>query len=135
MPSIDETAGGASVVGPFSPTRVWVMIHLNCPNCGRRGIVPDTKLYTRLHCSKCDVVFHVEHNGQVLLGEPGGKRKPKAGDPDQPLTVGEEDEEETLAPSELIERMPTPILVTLVVFLLMALAWGVRAYWYSEGGS
>lgn len=110
------------------------MIHLNCPNCGRRGIVPNSKIYTRLHCSKCDAVFHVEHNGQVQLGEPGGRSKQKLGDPDQPLTPTET-EEEGFTAVDFVERMPTGILVGLAVFVVVALAWAIRAYLLSGKGS
>ena len=134
-PNKNEAAGGTCIVGAIGALDTGrVMIHLNCPNCGRRGIVPNSKIYTRLHCSKCDAVFHVEHNGQVQLGEPGGKSKRKLGDPDQPLTPTET-EEEGFTAADFVERMPTGILVGLVVFVLAALAWAIRAYLVSGKAS
>lgn len=70
--------------GPASrPSRtvgVSVVIPMSCPNCGRHGNVPNDRLNTRLHCKKCDAVFHLDLSGKVVLGEPGGtgKNKPKA---------------------------------------------------------
>lgn len=109
------------------------MIHLNCPNCGRRGIVPDTKIYTRLHCSKCDVVFHVEHDGRVVLGEPGSARKAKLGDPDKPLAPTAEPE--SVQPSDLLDRMPAPILFGLLAFIALALIWAFRGMLWPGTGS
>jgi hypothetical protein len=46
------------------------MIEMACPSCGRAGQVPKEKLYTRLVCRKCHVVFHVDSQGRPVLGEP-----------------------------------------------------------------
>jgi hypothetical protein len=46
------------------------MIEMACPSCGRAGQVPKEKLYTRLVCRKCHVVFHVDGQGRPVLGEP-----------------------------------------------------------------
>jgi hypothetical protein len=46
------------------------MIEMACPSCGRAGQVPKEKLYTRLVCRKCHVVFHVDSTGRPVLGEP-----------------------------------------------------------------
>jgi hypothetical protein len=51
------------------------MIPMACPNCGRRGNVPVDRLNSRLHCKKCDAVFHLDSSGRVVLGEPGGKTR------------------------------------------------------------
>lgn len=47
------------------------MIPMVCPNCGRRGSVPPDKLNARLHCKKCDTIFHMDVSGHIVLGEPG----------------------------------------------------------------
>jgi hypothetical protein len=47
------------------------MIPLACPQCGRRGSIPADKMNSRLHCKKCDAVFHLDPLGHILLGEPG----------------------------------------------------------------
>ncbi len=46
------------------------MIEMACPSCGRAGQVPKEKLYTRLVCRKCHIVFHVDGQGRPVLGEP-----------------------------------------------------------------
>lgn len=46
------------------------MIELACPSCGRGGQVPREKLYTRLVCRKCHVVFHMDPSGRPVVGEP-----------------------------------------------------------------
>src|SRR5436305_2036190 len=51
------------------------MIPMSCPNCGRRGSVPPDRLNTRMHCKKCDAVFHMDSSGKIMLGEPGARGK------------------------------------------------------------
>jgi hypothetical protein len=51
------------------------MIPMECPCCGKRGHVPPDRLNSRLRCSKCDTVFHLDARGKVVLGEPGAKTK------------------------------------------------------------
>src|SRR5262245_35123227 len=46
------------------------MPELSCPQCGRSGNVPRTKLDSRLVCKKCHAVFHMDKAGRVVLGEP-----------------------------------------------------------------
>jgi hypothetical protein len=46
------------------------MPELSCPQCGRLGNVPRTKLESRLVCKKCHAVFHMNKAGRVVLGEP-----------------------------------------------------------------
>lgn len=46
------------------------MIPMSCPSCGRRGNVPLDRLNTRMHCKKCDAVFHLDATGKPVLGEP-----------------------------------------------------------------
>jgi hypothetical protein len=51
------------------------MIPMKCPSCGRKGSIPPNRLNTRMHCKKCDAVFHMDPSGRVVLGEPGGREK------------------------------------------------------------
>ena len=46
------------------------MIDMKCPSCGAGGRIPGEKVGTRLVCKKCLRVFHVNGNGQSVLGEP-----------------------------------------------------------------
>ncbi len=65
------------------------MIPMSCPSCGRRGNVPLDRLNTRMHCKKCDAVFHLDATGKPVLGEPkaakGGKSASKSRSKDEPL--------------------------------------------------
>ena len=65
------------------------MIPMSCPSCGRRGNVPLDRLNTRMHCKKCDAVFHLDATGKPVLGEPkaakGGKNAAKGRSKDEPL--------------------------------------------------
>lgn len=54
------------------------MIPMSCPNCGRRGNVPPDRLNSRLHCKKCDAVFHMDSTGKIVLGDPAEKAKKAA---------------------------------------------------------
>lgn len=51
------------------------MIPMACPNCGRRGTVPPDRLNTRMHCKKCDAVFHMDPSGKIMLGEPDADKQ------------------------------------------------------------
>lgn len=55
------------------------MIKMSCPNCGRRGNIPSEKVNTRLHCKKCDAVFHMDTAGKILLGDPDAVREDGGG--------------------------------------------------------
>ena len=55
------------------------MIPMACPSCGRRGNVPLDRLNTRMHCKKCDAVFHLDASGKPILGEPPAARRAKGG--------------------------------------------------------
>jgi hypothetical protein len=55
------------------------MIPMSCPSCGRRGNVPLDRLNTRMHCKKCDAVFHLDNTGKPVMGEPKSAKTGKAG--------------------------------------------------------
>lgn len=57
------------------------MIPITCPTCGRKGTIPNERLNTRMHCKKCDAVFHMDKSGKVMLGEPGAAKPAKGGPP------------------------------------------------------
>src|SRR5262249_32631064 len=63
------------------------MIEMACPSCGRAGQVPKEKLYTRLVCRKCHVVFHVDSQGRPVLGEPisAAAKTKKENEPKSPM--------------------------------------------------
>ena len=52
------------------------MIPMACPSCGRRGSIPHDKVNSRLHCKKCNAIFHMDAAGHVVMGEPGRAAKP-----------------------------------------------------------
>ncbi len=93
------------------------MIPMTCPACGRRGNVPPNKMNARLHCKKCDAVFHMDMTGQAVLGEPGSEAA-KAHRPArarEPITF-------RMGPSSLT-RVPWPLKLGVGVVVLAALAW------------
>jgi hypothetical protein len=103
------------------------VIPIACPNCGRRGNVPPDKLNSRLHCKKCDAVFHMDASGHVVLGEPGSEKKSSSSRFAMPTAAPE--------PMELGQNLalawkglPMAVRVLLVVVLIGggALLAGVR---------
>lgn len=46
------------------------MVPMTCPSCNRRGNIPRSEANKRLHCKKCNAVFHLDDHDQVHLGEP-----------------------------------------------------------------
>jgi hypothetical protein len=94
------------------------MIPMACPACGRKGTIPPDKLNARMHCKKCDAVFHMNSNGRVILGEPphaGDKSDRKAGRARQ--TSGNVD----LSLAGTLKAIPTPVKVGAVVVAVAAL--------------
>ena len=65
------------------------MIPMSCPSCGRKGNVPLDRLNTRMHCKKCDAIFHLDPSGKPVLGEPpaakGSKGAKGARNKNEPL--------------------------------------------------
>ncbi len=57
------------------------MIPITCPTCGRKGTIPNERVNTRMHCKKCDAIFHMDKSGKILLGEPGAAKAAKGGPP------------------------------------------------------
>ena len=55
------------------------MIPMSCPSCGRRGNIPLDRLNTRMHCKKCDAVFHLDATGKPVMGEPKSAKTNKSG--------------------------------------------------------
>jgi hypothetical protein len=104
------------------------MIHLSCPGCGRGGRVPEAKVGTRLHCVKCDAVFHVLPNGTVVLGEPPSSKPRKGGAYHRIEEIQSDAPPEPSGAVELVDRMPLPLLLGLGVFLIVAIGWAVRAW-------
>jgi hypothetical protein len=90
------------------------MIPMSCPSCGRRGNVPLDRLNTRMHCKKCDAVFHLDPTGKPILGEPPPPKGSKA-------AKGAKDKNEPLDPIGIVAgklaKIPRPIWYTLGAIL------------------
>lgn len=97
------------------------MIPMSCPKCGRRGSVPPDRLNTRMHCKKCDAVFHMDKTGHIVLGEPVDEddlKRKKAKKPKRPR--GQRDMVE-LGLGEMLKKMPLPVKIGLGVAGLVVL--------------
>lgn len=98
------------------------MIPMSCPSCGRRGNVPLDRLNTRMHCKKCDAVFHLDSTGKPALGEPAAAKGSKA-------AKGGRAKDEPLDPigivAEKLSHTPKPIWMTLLVLGGGYLLWTV----------
>ncbi len=102
------------------------MIPMSCPSCGRRGNVPLDRLNTRMHCKKCDAVFHLDATGKPVLGEPpppkGSKSAKEAG----------RDKNEPLDPigivAEKLSHTPKPIWMTAAVLLSGYVLWTLSGW-------
>ncbi|MDB5352520.1 MAG: hypothetical protein JWN86_3767 [Planctomycetota bacterium] len=103
------------------------MIPMSCPSCGRRGNVPLDRLNTRMHCKKCDAVFHLDATGKPVLGEPPtvkGSKSKTSRPKDEPLDpIG--------IVAAKLAYTPKPVWMT----LLVALGLGVLYYGYTLFGS
>ena len=96
------------------------MIPMSCPSCGRRGNVPLDRLNTRMHCKKCDAVFHLDATGKPVLGEPAPPKGSKG--------KGGRDKNEPLDPIGIVAgklaHIPKPIWMTLLVVFAGWFLWG-----------
>ncbi|MFO0959741.1 MAG: hypothetical protein U0800_20275 [Isosphaeraceae bacterium] len=45
------------------------MLTIECPKCGRRGNIPPDRLGSRLHCTACNAVIHLDRTGQLAVDE------------------------------------------------------------------
>jgi hypothetical protein len=99
------------------------MIPMACPSCGRRGRVPPDRLNTRMHCKKCDAVFHMDRSGKIVLGDPDEVARGK-----KPKKVKSKKEKDLidLGFSGVIASIPKPVRNLLIaVFLVGGLAVAV----------
>ena len=101
------------------------MIPLSCPSCGRKGNIPLDRLNTRMHCKKCDAVFHLDATGKPLLGEPPAAKGSKA-------AKGARAKNEPLDPIGIVAaklaKTPKPVWMGLLIMLglgLLYLVYGV----------
>ncbi len=96
------------------------MIDLECPNCGRRGSVPENKVSTRLVCKKCHIVFHMTPTGRPMIGEPPApvteKPRKTVDDPTR-AAVQELKETEWIENLFVLNRRKVFYLVTVVAIL------------------
>jgi hypothetical protein len=91
------------------------MIPMSCPSCGRKGNVPLDRLNTRMHCKKCDAVFHLDATGKPALGEPPSSKGSKA------ARAAARAKEEPLDPIGIVAsklvKVPKPIWIGLASLL------------------
>ena len=107
------------------------MIPMSCPNCGRRGTIPPDRLNTRMHCKKCDAVFHMDKSGKIVVGDPDAGVRSRAeakvaqGDPKQQKKVKSRKERDLVELSfrELLNKIPKPVLFLAVGVVLLAFAY------------
>jgi hypothetical protein len=100
------------------------MIPMSCPSCGRRGNIPLDRLNTRMHCKKCDAVFHLDATGKPVMGEPKSSKANKSG------RAGAHAPSDQFDPIGIIAsklaKIPKPIWMTLAgllgIFLLYSMA-------------
>jgi hypothetical protein len=97
------------------------MIPMSCPSCGRKGNVPLDRLNTRMHCKKCDAVFHLDASGKPMLGEPPAAKGSKA------ARAAARAKNEPLDPIGMVAsklvKVPKPIWIGLAVVLGLFVAW------------
>lgn len=97
------------------------MVPMRCPSCGRKGNAPSDHANVRMHCPKCDAVFHMDKHGKVKLGEPvveghkdaGGHGRGKSSDEPYATSI-----------TELVKKSPWPVKLVLVGLVAAAL-WPV----------
>ena len=101
------------------------MIPMSCPNCGRKGNIPLDRLNTRMHCKKCDAVFHLDASGKPVLGEPPAAKGSKA------ARAAARAKNEPLDPIGIIAaklvQTPKPVWMTLAILLgcyMLWIVWG-----------
>ncbi len=91
------------------------MYPITCPHCGRKGSIPNDHYRGRLHCAKCDAVFHMARNGHFVLGEPDDAPTP-SGDSPAPRRI----------PAPVVqegEQIPVSVVVCVVFVLIAVAAW------------
>ncbi len=101
------------------------MIPMSCPSCGRKGNIPLDRLNTRMHCKKCDAVFHMDASGKPVLGEPPSSKANKvktaraANEPLDPIGIV----------AAKLAQTPKPVWLTgLVIFSLVLLYYGYGVF-------
>jgi len=90
------------------------MFPMSCPSCGRKGNIPLDRLNTRMHCKKCDAIFHLDATGKPLLGEPPSVKGTKG-------AKGARSKNEPLDPIGIVAaklaKTPKPIWMTLLILM------------------
>ena len=109
------------------------MIPMSCPSCGRKGNVPLDRLNTRMHCKKCDAVFHLDASGKPLLGEPPAAKGSKA------ARAASRAKNEPLDPIGILaaklSRTPKPVWMTLGALLGVYLLWTLWSWFGPQPAS
>lgn len=105
------------------------MIPMSCPSCGRRGNVPLDRLNTRMHCKKCDAVFHLDATGKPVLGDPAPPKGSKA------AKASARASDEPLDPigivAEKLSHTPKPVWMTMLVLLVGWIGWTALGFFGS----
>ena len=107
------------------------MIPMSCPNCGRRGTIPPERLNTRMHCKKCDAVFHMDKSGKIVVGDPEESKRvvataQTATDKKKKVKKRGERELIELSGRELINKIPKPVLYIALGGVLLFLIFGLK---------
>lgn len=95
------------------------MIPMSCPSCGRRGTVPPDRLNTRMHCKKCDAVFHMDRSGKIVLGDPDDTARRAA----KPKRAKRDTAPMDLSFGGILAKTPTPVKLLLVVGAVVLIAF------------
>ncbi len=102
------------------------MIPMSCPSCGRKGNIPLDRLNTRMHCKKCDAVFHLDASGKPVLGEPPAVKGSKA------ARAAARAKNEPLDPIGIVAaklaKTPKPVWMTMAGLLGIYMLWTVWGF-------
>ncbi len=93
------------------------MIPMTCPNCGRRGNAPADRINVRMHCPKCDAVFHLDKHGKIRVGEPHHEHEDAGGHRDHKY-----DEPYATSVTQLVLKSPWPVKLVLLG-IVAAIGW------------
>lgn len=94
------------------------MIAIECPKCGRGGRVHPDRLNDRLVCKVCHTVFHVNKDGNMVLGEPESKEPKHSKQPDEVASIVED-----FDLAQTWNDIPKPVRYGVPAVVLCTLAW------------
>lgn len=106
------------------------MIAMTCPSCGRRGKAPSDRVNVRMHCPKCDAVFHIDKQGKVKLGDPRvGVEEGQGGRRGERESRRHSDEPYATSLTQLVVKSPWWVKLVLVGLVVVA-AWPWLRSWF-----